>query len=65
MRNDANPALRDKDGYNAVHYASSYGHRICLELVSKHTHSEENTFIHKHTHTQNKTHTKKSGLLCV
>lgn len=34
LRNDANPALRDKDGYSAVHYASAYGHRVCLELVS-------------------------------
>lgn len=34
LRNDANPAIRDKQGYNAVHYASAYGHRLCLELVS-------------------------------
>lgn len=33
LRNDANPAIRDKQGYNAVHYASAYGHRLCLELV--------------------------------
>uniref|UniRef100_A0A8C2H5X9 Uncharacterized protein n=1 Tax=Cyprinus carpio TaxID=7962 RepID=A0A8C2H5X9_CYPCA len=33
LRNDANPALRDKDGYSAVHYASAYGHRVCLELL--------------------------------
>uniref|UniRef100_A0A8C9SQD7 Ankyrin repeat domain 28 n=1 Tax=Scleropages formosus TaxID=113540 RepID=A0A8C9SQD7_SCLFO len=33
LRNDANPGIRDKQGYNAVHYASAYGHRLCLELV--------------------------------
>ncbi|XP_016099177.1 serine/threonine-protein phosphatase 6 regulatory ankyrin repeat subunit A-like [Sinocyclocheilus grahami] len=34
LRNDANPALRDKDGYSAVHYTSAYGHRVCLELIA-------------------------------
>lgn len=34
LHNDANPGIRDKQGYNAVHYASTYGHRLCLELVS-------------------------------
>uniref|UniRef100_A0A671RXH9 Serine/threonine-protein phosphatase 6 regulatory ankyrin repeat subunit A-like n=1 Tax=Sinocyclocheilus anshuiensis TaxID=1608454 RepID=A0A671RXH9_9TELE len=44
LRNDANPALRDKDGYSAVHYASAYGHRVCLELVSTlHTHTLTDT----------------------
>ena len=33
LRNDANPGIRDNQGYNAVHYASAYGHRLCLELV--------------------------------
>uniref|UniRef100_A0A3B1J412 Ankyrin repeat domain 28b n=1 Tax=Astyanax mexicanus TaxID=7994 RepID=A0A3B1J412_ASTMX len=33
LRNDANPGIRDVQGYNAVHYASAYGHRLCLELV--------------------------------
>lgn len=33
LRNDANPEIRDNQGYNAVHYASAYGHRLCLELV--------------------------------
>ncbi|KPP75000.1 serine/threonine-protein phosphatase 6 regulatory ankyrin repeat subunit A-like [Scleropages formosus] len=33
LRNDANPGIRDKQGYNAVHYASAYGHRLCLELL--------------------------------
>uniref|UniRef100_A0A8C1WYU2 Ankyrin repeat domain 28b n=1 Tax=Cyprinus carpio TaxID=7962 RepID=A0A8C1WYU2_CYPCA len=37
LRNDANPALRDKDGYSAVHYASAYGHRVCLELIANET----------------------------
>uniref|UniRef100_A0A8C7LD55 Ankyrin repeat domain 28 n=1 Tax=Oncorhynchus kisutch TaxID=8019 RepID=A0A8C7LD55_ONCKI len=32
LRNDANPGIRDNQGYNAVHYASAYGHRLCLEL---------------------------------
>ena len=35
LRNDANPGIRDNQGYNAVHYASAYGHRLCLELVSQ------------------------------
>lgn len=43
LRNDANPALRDKDGYSAVHYASAYGHRVFLELVSKHTNRRKHT----------------------
>lgn len=33
LRNDANPGIRDKQGYNAVHYSAAYGHRLCLELV--------------------------------
>lgn len=35
LRNDANPGIRDKQGYNAVHYSAAYGHRLCLELVSE------------------------------
>jgi len=35
LRNDANPGIRDNQGYNAVHYASAYGHRLCLELVRR------------------------------
>lgn len=35
LRNDANPGIRDKQGYNAVHYSAAYGHRLCLELVRK------------------------------
>lgn len=34
LRNDADPAVRDKQGYSAVHYASAYGRTLCLELVS-------------------------------
>uniref|UniRef100_A0A8B9KNL7 Ankyrin repeat domain 28 n=1 Tax=Astyanax mexicanus TaxID=7994 RepID=A0A8B9KNL7_ASTMX len=37
LRNDANPGIRDKQGYNAVHYASAYGHRLCLELITSET----------------------------
>uniref|UniRef100_A0A8C9RUE2 Ankyrin repeat domain 28 n=1 Tax=Scleropages formosus TaxID=113540 RepID=A0A8C9RUE2_SCLFO len=37
LRNDANPGIRDKQGYNAVHYASAYGHRLCLELIASET----------------------------
>ena len=33
LRNDADPAVRDKQGYTAVHYASAYGRTLCLELV--------------------------------
>lgn len=33
LRNDANPGIRDKQGYNAVHYSAAYGHRLCLQLV--------------------------------
>lgn len=46
LRNDANPGLRDKDGYSAVHYASAYGHRVCLEMVStSFEHSEIKTLL--------------------
>lgn len=34
LQNDANPSIRDKEGYNSIHYAAAYGHRQCLELVS-------------------------------
>uniref|UniRef100_A0A7N6C4V5 Ankyrin repeat domain 28b n=1 Tax=Anabas testudineus TaxID=64144 RepID=A0A7N6C4V5_ANATE len=37
LRNDANPGIRDNQGYNAVHYASAYGHRLCLELIASET----------------------------
>ncbi|KAK2090291.1 Serine/threonine-protein phosphatase 6 regulatory ankyrin repeat subunit A [Saguinus oedipus] len=33
LRNDANPGIRDKQGYNAVHYSAAYGHRLCLQLL--------------------------------
>lgn len=33
LRNNADPGVRDKQGYNAVHYASAYGCTLCLELV--------------------------------
>lgn len=34
LRNNADPGVRDKQGYSAVHYASAYGCTLCLELVS-------------------------------
>lgn len=34
LQNDADPSIRDKEGYNSIHYAAAYGHRQCLELVS-------------------------------
>ncbi|OXB54970.1 hypothetical protein ASZ78_012746 [Callipepla squamata] len=37
LRNDANPGIRDKQGYNAVHYSAAYGHRLCLELIASET----------------------------
>uniref|UniRef100_A0A8C6K9Y3 Ankyrin repeat domain 28 n=1 Tax=Nothobranchius furzeri TaxID=105023 RepID=A0A8C6K9Y3_NOTFU len=37
LRNDANPGIRDNQGYNTVHYASAYGHRLCLELIASET----------------------------
>ncbi|XP_030061393.1 serine/threonine-protein phosphatase 6 regulatory ankyrin repeat subunit A [Microcaecilia unicolor] len=37
LRNDANPGIRDKQGYNAVHYSAAYGHRLCLELIARET----------------------------
>uniref|UniRef100_A0A3Q2QPZ1 Ankyrin repeat domain 28 n=1 Tax=Fundulus heteroclitus TaxID=8078 RepID=A0A3Q2QPZ1_FUNHE len=37
LRNDANPGIRDNQGFNAVHYASAYGHRLCLELIASET----------------------------
>ena len=33
LRNNADPGVRDKQGYSAVHYASAYGRTLCLELV--------------------------------
>lgn len=33
LRNDADPGMRDKQGYSGVHYASAYGRTLCLELV--------------------------------
>jgi serine/threonine-protein phosphatase 6 regulatory ankyrin repeat subunit A len=33
LRNDADPAVRDHHGFSPVHYASAYGHTLCLELV--------------------------------
>lgn len=33
LRNDADPRVRDKQGYTAVHYAAAYGRTLCLELV--------------------------------
>lgn len=33
LRNDANPAIRDQQGYNAVHYAALNGHKLALEMV--------------------------------
>lgn len=35
LDNGADPSLRDKQGYTAVHYAAAYGNRQNLELVSK------------------------------
>ncbi|XP_071368602.1 serine/threonine-protein phosphatase 6 regulatory ankyrin repeat subunit A, partial [Centroberyx affinis] len=37
LRNDADPGVRDKQGYSAVHYASAYGHTLCLELIASET----------------------------
>uniref|UniRef100_A0A8C7EDN3 Ankyrin repeat domain 52 n=1 Tax=Nothoprocta perdicaria TaxID=30464 RepID=A0A8C7EDN3_NOTPE len=34
LDNGADPSLRDKQGYTAVHYAAAYGNRQNLELVS-------------------------------
>lgn len=34
LQHDANPSIRDKEGYSSIHYAAAYGHRQCLELVS-------------------------------
>uniref|UniRef100_A0A8C7ZSM1 Serine/threonine-protein phosphatase 6 regulatory ankyrin repeat subunit A n=1 Tax=Oryzias sinensis TaxID=183150 RepID=A0A8C7ZSM1_9TELE len=33
LRNDADPRVRDKQGYTAVHYAAAYGRTLCLELL--------------------------------
>jgi len=35
LDNGADPSLRDKQGYTAVHYAAAYGNRQNLELVSE------------------------------
>lgn len=34
LDNNADPSLRDKQGYAAVHYAAAFGNRQNLELVS-------------------------------
>lgn len=39
LQSGATASLKDKQGYNPVHYAAAYGHRHCLELVSLHTHT--------------------------
>uniref|UniRef100_A0A2K6DYF7 Ankyrin repeat domain 44 n=1 Tax=Macaca nemestrina TaxID=9545 RepID=A0A2K6DYF7_MACNE len=39
LQNDANPSIRDKEGYNSIHYAAAYGHRQCLELLLERTNS--------------------------
>ena len=33
LRHDANPSLRDHNGFNAVHYAALNGHKLALEMV--------------------------------
>lgn len=33
LDNGADPSLRDRQGYTAVHYAAAYGNRQNLELV--------------------------------
>ncbi|CAB1443078.1 unnamed protein product [Pleuronectes platessa] len=37
LRNDADPAVRDSQGFSAVHYASAYGRTLCLELMASET----------------------------
>jgi len=32
---DANPCVRDHNGYCAVHYAALNGHRLAIEMVSR------------------------------
>lgn len=44
LRNNADPGVRDKQGYSAVHYASAYGRTLCLELVRIPTTLSENIF---------------------
>lgn len=44
LRNDADPGVRDKQGYSAVHYASAYGRTLCLELVRTDFTATENVF---------------------
>lgn len=33
LQSGATASLKDKQGYNPVHYAAAYGHRHCLELL--------------------------------
>lgn len=47
LRNDADPGVRDKQGYSAVHYASAYGRTLCLELVGPVNTENENVFPEK------------------
>lgn len=57
LQNDANPSIRDKEGYNSIHYAAAYGHRQCLELVSCFVlFSRTHTHTHKHTQTHRPNH---------
>lgn len=44
LRNNADPGVRDKQGYSAVHYASAYGRTLCLELVRTSSALSENIF---------------------
>ncbi|KAJ3609681.1 hypothetical protein NHX12_024194 [Muraenolepis orangiensis] len=37
LRNDADPGMRDLHGFSPVHYASAYGHTLCLELIASET----------------------------
>lgn len=39
LQHDANPSIRDKEGYSSIHYAAAYGHRQCLELLLERTNS--------------------------
>ena len=43
LRNDANPGIRDNQGYNAVHYAALIGHKGAGYLITNEPEGAEYT----------------------
>lgn len=64
LRKNADPGVRDKQGYSAVHYASAYGRTLCLELVCTTAALGEIIYPNKGSENQ-KTTWKSRCLLCA